>query len=204
MPAPNSPGSVPRQVTADAGLRRSRDRRTLVGGSPLRIVRLTEGGARLVERLLGDAAVPDGDRPATLVRRLLDAGIVHPCVVAPARRRTCAAVIPVRDDPAGLARSLDVVCATPGIDAVVVVDDGSTDAVAVDSTVAAAVVPTISAAVVPTGADRPTVSVLRHVMAAGPGIARDTGWRSVEADIVVFCDADVVPEPGWLGVLLAH
>jgi glycosyltransferase involved in cell wall biosynthesis len=33
--------------------------------------------------------------------------------------------------------------------------------------------------------------------AAGPGAARNTGWRTARHDWIVFLDDDVLPEPGW-------
>src|SRR6476659_6496504 len=32
----------------------------------------------------------------------------------------------------------------------------------------------------------------------GPAVARNHGWRSARADLVVFTDDDVVATPGWL------
>jgi mycofactocin glycosyltransferase len=50
----------------------------LVGGSPVRVLRLTAGGARQVAGWLEGAPVPDSVSARTLARRLLDAGIAHP------------------------------------------------------------------------------------------------------------------------------
>lgn len=50
--------------------------RVLVGGSPLKLFRLTDGGARVVERIEQGGAVED----SSLVRALLDAGAVHPAL----------------------------------------------------------------------------------------------------------------------------
>ncbi len=47
-------------------------------------------------------------------------------------------------------------------------------------------------------------SIRRHDTSTGPGVARNTGWVATEAEIVVFLDADVLPDPGWLAPLLAH
>ena len=50
----------------------------LVGGSPVRVLRLTAGGARQVAGWLDGEPVPDSVGSRALARRLLDAGIVHP------------------------------------------------------------------------------------------------------------------------------
>ncbi len=38
---------------------------------------------------------------------------------------------------------------------------------------------------------------------SGPAVARNRGWRSARAELVVFCDDDVVATPGWLAALHA-
>src|SRR4051794_16001833 len=35
----------------------------------------------------------------------------------------------------------------------------------------------------------------------GPAVARNRGWRSADAQLVVFTDDDVVAQPGWLDAL---
>jgi glycosyltransferase involved in cell wall biosynthesis len=45
--------------------------------------------------------------------------------------------------------------------------------------------------------------VLRHQTPRGPAAARDIGWRSSEAGVIVFTDDDCVATPGWLEALLA-
>ena len=43
---------------------------------------------------------------------------------------------------------------------------------------------------------------IRLDRSGGPGVARNAGWRLVDADAVVFVDADVLPDEGWLRRLL--
>ncbi len=62
-------------------------------------------------------------------------------------------------------------------DEIVVVDDGSTN----------------STADVARGAG---VEILRNAVPLGPARARNAGVATSRADIIVFCDADVVPHPG--------
>lgn len=58
--------------TLDASVQRYGD--LVVGGSPLKLFRLTAAGARLVDRIAGGEAVLESD----LVDRLQDAGAIHP------------------------------------------------------------------------------------------------------------------------------
>jgi mycofactocin system glycosyltransferase len=101
-------------------------------------------------------------------------------------------VIPVRDDPAGLAATLSSLAATlsslarparaaPFLD-IVVVDDGSVSPVAAPA----------------------NVTLVRRKHPGGPGAARNTGWRTTRAGIVVFLDAACEPQEDWLHSLLVH
>lgn len=172
-------------LALDPSTRRSADGRSLLGGSPLRLLRFSEAGARAIDRVLEGGEVPASGPEAVVARRLLDAGIVHP---RPTRAPACdlGLVVPVRDHVAELAALLDHLDDLPEATEVVVVDDGSTDPDAVRAV----------------AAHRATV--LRHERALGPGAARDTGWRAASGEVVVFLDADVLPTRGWLGPLLAH
>ena len=84
----------------------------LVGGSPVRVLRLTRAGERQVIGWFSGVPVPDGAAARTLARRLLDAGIAHPdWPASPAVGRVpgpgdVTVVIPVRDRHAELARCL--------------------------------------------------------------------------------------------------
>ena len=70
---------------------------------------------------------------------------------------------------------------------VIVVDDGSADPAAVRAV-----------------AERAGATVLRHAAPRGPAAARNAGLAAAATPLVVFLDSDVVPEPGWLGPLLAR
>lgn len=165
------------RVLADRSLRRLDGGRVLLGGSPLRLVRLTDAGAALVARLLdGGEPVPTEGKGADLARRLVDAGMVHP--VADGGRWTPAdvtVVVPVRDRREGLHATL---AAVGDVGAVVVVDDGSRA--------------------------RVPEATVRHEHARGPAAARNAGWRAATTELVAFVDADVVPEANWLTPLLAQ
>ncbi|MEY2590467.1 MAG: mycofactocin glycosyltransferase [Acidimicrobiaceae bacterium] len=171
-------------VALDPGVRALDDGTVLVGGSPLRLLRLTEAGRRLVERLATGERVPRSDGGQRLTRRLLDAGLAHPRPGPGAHRlEDVTIVIPVRD------RTDDLVATLANVGpaaAVVVVDDGSTTAATGDAARARG------------------ATVLRHERSRGPGAARNTGWRQAMTPLVAFVDADCEPAPGWLDALIAH
>lgn len=185
------------QVVLDPGVRRIDGGRVLVGGSPLRLLRVTGSGSALVDRLASGEPVPTTGGGARLVRRLLDAGMAHPRldgVAPPFHLGDVAVVIPIRGTPAELFPTVAAV--GPALEKVVV-DDGSPAAIEV---VGAAVHGSTDGRTVAARGTR----VLRHARSLGPGPARETGWRSTDAPVVAFVDAEVVPERGWLERLLPH
>ena len=110
-------------VALDPGVRRVDGGSVLIGGSPLRILRLTGAGERLVDRLDRGEPVPQADGSQRLVRRLLDVGIAHP---RPGAGRLTSddvtVVVPTRDEH--VVARVDV--------PMIVVDDGSAAPVHVD------------------------------------------------------------------------
>jgi len=70
------------RLRPDSGTRLLAGDAVLVGGSPVRVLRLTSAGGRSVEAWFAGAPVPDGAAARSLARRLLDAGIAHPEFVA--------------------------------------------------------------------------------------------------------------------------
>lgn len=70
---------------------------------------------------------------------------------------------------------------------VIVVDNGSTDG---------------TAALLARRRD-PGLRVLRLDRNAGPGPARNAGWRAARAPVVAFTDDDCLPDPGWLRAVAA-
>jgi len=160
---------------------RSRDGgAALLGGSPLRLLRLS---ARARALLPADRLVVRDPTTAALASRLLDAGLAHPDLT-PVGGDDVTVVVPVRDRPAALDRLLAALGADPGTAdlPLVVVDDGS--AVPVDA---------------PSG-----TRVLRHDVARGPAAARNAGLRAATTPFVAFLDSDCVPRPGWLQGLRPH
>ena len=89
--------------------------RVVVGGSPLRVLRLTEDGARAIEDWRSPS--PVGKRPArrALARRLLDAGVLWPYPTPAAPASALTVVVPARDRPVRLGRCLESIRAScPG------------------------------------------------------------------------------------------
>lgn len=162
------------RLTLDASVRRYDHGRVLLGGSPLRLLRLGKAAAGRLDSWLAGEPLGEDARDGLLARRLLDAGVVHPtggigCLTT----RDVTLVVPVKDDATGVAA---VLAATTDLAARIVVDDGST-------------APLLHAAV-------------RHPTPRGPAAARNTGTRRAHTELVAFLDADVVPDPGWLDTVL--
>ena len=171
-------------VVADPSLQRRERGTVLLGGSPLRIVRISEKGADLVDDLLNGAPVPPGKGAHSLVRRLLDGGLLQPVpVTTPFTPADVTVVIPVRGRlEEGL---LDSIGEVAGI---IVVDDDSPEAVAVPERTSHGV----------------RVCCRRRSTNGGPAAARNTGLNEVETPLVAFLDADCLPRPGWLTPLLGQ
>jgi mycofactocin glycosyltransferase len=178
------------RLRADAGARLVAGGMVLVGGSPVRVLRLTPTGARQVAGWFSGVPVGDSAAARALARRLLDAGIAHPDWGAADGGDgspgvdDVTVVIPVRDRYAELGRCLD---GLRGLKHVVVVDDCSADPEA------------ISAICAEHGA-----RVVRRAVNGGPGAARNSGLAVASTALVAFLDSDCVPRPGWLDRLLPH
>ena len=170
----------------DGSVRRIEEGRVLVGGSPLKVLRLTASGAALVDRLAAGESVPAG----SLVDRLLDGGAIHPtpssAAPGPFTLADVTVVIPTLNTAVdGLVGGLGTV------GRIVVVDDGSTPVIDVRQR----------------DGGRPIVDLVRRPSNGGPGAARTDGLALVTTPLVLFVDADVrLPDNDgrWLDVLLAH
>jgi mycofactocin system glycosyltransferase len=160
------------------------DGTVLLGGTPLRLFRISERARRLVERWK-DGAPVGTRRPAQLLaRRLVSSGAFTPRpgggTLGP---RDVTVVVPVRDRPDQLDRVLG---ALRGLDCIVV-DDASADAGATKEI-----------------AERHGARFLGLVVNVGPAGARNAGLAGVHSALVAFVDSDCVPRDGWLGPLLGH
>ena len=185
MTAPSADG-IPAgwPIELDPSVRHLDGGRVLVGGAPVRVLRLTDAGARWVAAATAGGAVASTPAERALARRLVAAGLAHPRPPAAAgpSLRDVAVVIPVRDMADGLATTL---AAIGPVGEVIVVDDGSLDERAVRAA---------------TGGAR----VLRNDRPLGPAAARERGWRSTTLPFVAFVDAEVDADCDWLARLLPH
>lgn len=156
----------------------------LIGGSPLRLLRLNAAAGRLVDRFSDGDPIGTGAGAQVLARRLLDAGIAHPRP-SPTTRTSLdvTVVVPVF----GTSDELRPTLATLGpVGRLIVVDDASPD-------------PGIEDVARDHGGE-----LVRHDVNRGPSAARNTGWRRATTELVVFIDTGCVPSPGWLHELLPH
>jgi mycofactocin system glycosyltransferase len=160
----------------DTSTRRPADD-VVIGGSPLRLFRLSPAGARAYSRIAAGDDMPG----SKLVERLLDAGAIHPRPDgAPYTHADVTVVVPAFG--AGLKTIGAIVARCPGVASVIVVDDASDPPVA-----------TIEG-----------TRVLRLRTNAGPAVARNAGLGAVTTPLVAFVDTDVQLNAGWLDPLLAH
>jgi mycofactocin system glycosyltransferase len=149
----------------------------VIGGSPLKLFRLTPAGAKVFSQIAAGDDVPC----SKLIERLLDAGAIHP---RPDRSPYTSADVTVVVPAFGAGRETieSIVARCPGVAAVIVVDDASDPPVAT------------------TDGSR----VLRLRTNAGPAVARNAGLGAVRTPLVAFVDTDVQLSAGWLEPLLAH
>jgi len=155
--------------------------RVLIGGSPMRMLKLAPAAAEMI----GDGYLEVVDsQTAVVARRLLDSGIANPRPMSTPSPSDVTVVVPLRDNVDGIAR---LVPALRGLE-VIVVDDGS--AVPLE-------LPDLSGCTA-------HVTLLRHERSRGPAAARNTGFRAAKTPFVAFLDSDVVPRTGWLERMLGH
>ncbi len=156
--------------------------RTLLGGRPRRLLRLSAQGERALRKLsLGDLRDPGA---AALARRLTDIGLAHPHPACQPLARRITVVIPVRDRLHHLEHCLE---SLPPHVPVCIVDDGSTQKEAVKRLAAAR-----------------SATLVRHSRPLGPAAARNAGLRQVRSELVAFLDSDCTAPPHWLQALIGH
>lgn len=172
------------RLTLDAGVR-SLNPDVILGGSPQRLIRFRAGTSMGTRLAAAESVSASGLAPRTL-RRLLDAGVLHPApttlgIVADDRLTV---VIPIHDRADLLDRALT---ALGRRFRVLVVDDASSDPHQLDEVAA-----------------RHRAEILHLAVNVGPGGARNAGLARVETEFVAFVDSDVVAAPESLSMLLRH
>ena len=187
MRTPSSPpdGAGALRLALDPSTRLLAGGEVVLGGQPMRMLRLSPAGARLVVGWKQGGAVAEGPAARRLAERLIATGIAHPVPVggrwSPA---DVAVVIPARDRADLLAGCLARIGA---VGETVVVDDDSRDPGAIEAVAVA-------------GGAR----VVRLQPGRGPAAARNAGLAATRSPLVAFVDSDTRPRPGWLAPLLAH
>ncbi|MFD9391700.1 mycofactocin biosynthesis glycosyltransferase MftF [Streptomyces sp. NPDC060000] len=157
--------------------------RTLLGGAPVRLMRLTERAAAL----LAGRTVRVRDRAGALFAdRLLEAGMAHPDVgeLPSSDDARYTFVVPVRDRPHALDRLLSSLGRNHPV---IVVDDASRQRQVVEAV-----------------AVRHRARFVALDVNVGPAGARNAGLRLVTTPYVVFVDSDVVLPPETVPTLLGH
>jgi mycofactocin system glycosyltransferase len=158
----------------DASYRRTAAGALIVGGSPLRLFRLSPAGQAVADALEAGQDLPANH--AALTDRLVDAGAIHPLPVnSTATAGDVTVVVPAW-------RRVPTLAGIDGVAAVVVVDDGSDP-------------PLVAGA---------PATVVRLPDNRGPAAARNAGLATVTTAFVAFVDTDVEPGEGWLDALLGH
>ena len=158
----------------DGSVRRVDGGRALIGGSPLKVYRLTNAGAAIVDTIAKGRDV----EVRAFVDRLVDGGVIHPQPErGPFSSADVTVVIPAHQKPVDA-----VVVACAGAGRIIVVDDASPIALRA-----------------PQGSE-----LVRHERNLGPAAARNTGLALVTTPLVAFLDDDTAAPVGWLEPLLAH
>ena len=175
----------------DDDVRRQGGGRVLVGGSPLALMRLSERGAGLVERLERGEGGPWTAGERHLIDRLLDRGMAIPMPgLAPDAAGSAAltvddvtVVVPAFGRVESLRRCLGALRADPtsADRRILVVDDASPDGAELAEV-----------------AGRWGSEVVRLESNRGPAAARNAGLAAVGTALVAFVDTDVEVGPDWL------
>ncbi|MCK0438423.1 mycofactocin biosynthesis glycosyltransferase MftF [Gordonia alkaliphila] len=164
------------EVQIDRRCVRNGDLRYLVGGSPTRVLKLSDAALGMTS---ADGRISVYDAATRgLARTLLDSGIGLPRPMNGPNTDAVTVVIPVRDNQSGV----DTMLAALADRRVIVVDDGSAVPLRV-----------------PDG-----VTLIRFDVNRGPAAARNAGLAAAQTEFVAFLDSDTVPTRDWLIILLGH
>ncbi len=156
------------------------DGRVVIAGSPLRLFRLSTGGAHVIAQA-EQGSVPNTPSIRSLIDRFIDAGALHPIPSrGPYGPADVTVVLPTfQRMPAAIGT-----LALAGLRTIIVDDAGATP--------------------VELAGEQELVTIVRRSENGGPAAARNTGLDQVTTPLVAFVDADVHLPTGWLAPLLAH
>jgi mycofactocin system glycosyltransferase len=174
----------------DPSTRVERAGRILLGGTPFRIVTLSDDQAAALAAWRRGEPVGDDEERRLFARALVASNLAQPCPPTAALTRDADTVVPVRDRPRQLRRVLRALTSLPDSDyvrEVIVVDDASSDR-------------DLTARIVEDGLGR----LVRRAVWGGAPAARNSGAAATTAPFIAFLDSDCVPEDGWLAELLPH
>jgi mycofactocin glycosyltransferase len=158
----------------------------LLGGSPLRLFRISERARQVVDHWKNGAEVGPRRSAQMLARRLVSGGALNPRPTSSSLGLAdVTVVVPVRDRSEQLDRLLDRL-EHEGL-ACIVVDDASADAGSTKEV-----------------AERHGAAFVGLTSNVGPAGARNAGLAAVHSTVVAFVDSDCMPSQGWLGPLLGH
>lgn len=175
---------LPRFVT-DRGARVLRGGRLILGGQPVRAMRLSPTGSDFLRRILEGRVAAPSPAERELLRRLVQTGILLPIPEpVPGTGKRTTLVIPALNEAT---RIFELVTALePSYCEVIVVDDGSDDETGALAAKAGA-------------------KVIRNKTNLGPAASRNAGLRAAGTDLVAFLDADcLAPQPDWVDRMAAH
>ena len=155
-----------------------------MGGSPLRLFRLSRRAQELTAAWNGGAVVGTRRSDQLLARRLVSSGVFLPRPGSGSfTTDDVTVVVPVRDRPEQLRRLLT------GLDGLscIVADDASADASLTEEI-----------------ARKGGASFVALPVNQGPSSARNIGLAEATTPLVAFVDSDCMPSEGWLSPLLGY
>src|ERR1039457_289184 len=166
----------------DPSTRVERAGRILLGGTPFRIVTLSDDQAAALAAWRRGEPVGDDEERRLFARALVASNLAQPCPPTAALTRDADTVVPVRDRPRQLRRVLRALTSLPDSDyvrEVIVVDDASSDR-------------DLTARIVEDGQGR----LVRRAVWGGAPAARYSRAAAITAPFIAFLDSDCVPEDG--------
>ncbi|MBN3496629.1 mycofactocin biosynthesis glycosyltransferase MftF [Arthrobacter pascens] len=157
--------------------------RELIGGSPTRVLYLSEAASRMIVNRT--VSVTDAGT-GLLADRLLEAGMADPVLTSlpDLDLSTVTVVVPVYGRPLALDRLLTSIGSRHRV---IVVDDCSPEPEPIKAV-----------------AEKHNAQLLRLAVNGGPARARNEGLRHVATPYVAFADSDVVTDTNTIALLLKH